>query len=181
MTNGSVFLYKGGKDAVSKAIAYITKSPYAHTAIYLEGFTFDSTVWLLPNSKPWMLWRYRSGVRWTIGVLDTPDLVLDLKIPFGPGGIDAGMVKALEMINGRAWYNFLLLVVDALLYPTRPLWKWIYAKTGWAPFAGPMTNCSKAVDVIYKAMGVDLWADMPESLTVPGDYPNCAILQEEST
>ena len=179
MTDGSILLYKGGKDAVSKAIAYVTGSPYAHTAIYLDGFTFDSTVWLLPNSKPWMLWRYRSGVRITIGILAPPDLVLNLTYPRTPFNVAAGLAQAVSMVNGRAWYNFALLVVDAVLYPTRALWKWIYRKTGWAPFAGPSTNCSKAVDVIVKAMGVDLWPDQPESLTVPGDYPKNPLLEAE--
>ncbi len=176
MNDGSILLFKGGKDWVSKAITYITKSPYAHTAIYIDGFTFDSSVWLLPNSKPWMIWRYRSGVRITIGILPTPDLVLDFVTPFRPTAWVAGLAKAVEMINGRAWYNFALLVMDAFLYPTRWIWNWIYKKTAWAPFRGPSTNCSYAVDVIVKAMGVDLWPEQPESLTVPGDYVKNPLL-----
>jgi hypothetical protein len=179
MTDGSVFLYKGGKDWVGKAIKYVTGSPYAHTAVYIDGLTFDSTVWLLPKSKPWMLWRYRSGIRITVGVLGVPDLVLNLVYPRTPLNIVDGLLKAISMVNGRAWYNFLLLVCDALLYPTRPLWKWIYHKTEWAPFMGPSTNCSYAVDEIIKATGVDLWPDTPESLTVPGDYPSCLLLEVE--
>jgi hypothetical protein len=184
MKEGTVFLYKGGKDIISKAIKAVTGSEYAHTAIYLGGMTFDSTVWQAPRKngkslKWWMIWKYRSGMRETMGVLESPDLRLVPKTPLEQFNVWEGQAQALMMVNSRAWYNVFLLVFDAILYPTRKLWAWVYRKTGWAPFMGPSTNCSAAVDEIYKAMGIDLWPGEPESLTVPGDYPKCDLLEVE--
>jgi hypothetical protein len=173
MIDGSILLFKAKENFVSKSIEYITDSPYTHTAIYIGGYVFESTVWMPPGSKPWMIWKLKSGVKWNV-VVPKADLIL---VPKAPVDVEKGIAKAAELINSRARYNFLLTLFDAFLYPTRWLWKKIYKKTGWAPFVGYSTNCSYVADEIEKAMGLDLWPDMPESLTVPGDYLYCDLLE----
>jgi hypothetical protein len=177
MNDGTILLYKGNrKNLVDRVIMDVTDSPYSHTAIYLAGFTFESTVWQLPGSKPWMFWRYRTGVHITVGER-AADLRLQPKSGRTLEEAHAGLAKAIEIVNSRAWYAFALTLFDAVLYPTRALWKWIYRKTGWAPFVSSSTNCSYAADLLEKIMGLDLWPGMPESLTVPGDYLKCDALE----
>jgi hypothetical protein len=176
MIDGSILLFKAKKNFVSKAIEYITESPYTHTAIYVGGYVFESTVWMAPEAKWWMIWKLKSGVKWDV-VAPKADLILVPKVPVN---VEKGIAKAAEFINSRARYNFFLTLSDIFLYPTRWLWKWIYRKTGWAPFVGYSTNCSYVADAIEKAMGLDLWPNMPESLTVPGDYLNCDLLEVQS-
>lgn len=154
------------RNLVDRVIYDVTGGP-SHSRIYLPvgpGFTCESAVWGL-----------HSGMRISVG-----ELPCDIRLRFKMPWIEAEMVKALklalDMANSRTWYAFFLTLFDLVLYPTRPLWKWIYKRTSWAPFMSPRTNCSMAVDLISK-VHQDLWPDMPESLTVPGDYLNCNALE----
>jgi len=174
----AILLYRGNPKSFSdRAIMHVTDSPYTHSAICLGGFTFESSIWLQPGARRWMIWRYRSGVQITVGERSA-DLRLAPRVERTPEQVRAGLEKAVALVNSRSWYAFLLTLFDALLYPTRGLWRWIYRRTGWAPFVSRRTNCSYLSDLLMKAMGLDLWPDMPESLTVPGDYVHCDALQE---
>lgn len=169
----TVLLFEGGDDLVGKAIRYFTKSQYVHSAVYAYGLTFESSVWQLPNSKPWMFWRYRSGIRITYGKLGCSlELPLNANIP---GGLDKALAFGFEDINGRFWYNFLLTFFDIIIYPTRKFWQ----KIGWVPFSSRYLgrNCSYFADSFIKAYGVDLWPDREEATTVPGDYANHPLLR----
>jgi hypothetical protein len=169
-------LFKGGNDLVSRAIRYFTGSPYVHAAVFLAGMTFESTVWLPEGKKVWMLWAYKSGIRETWGYFSA-DKTMELARLLIDEEYMAGRNYAVEQINDRHWYNFLLTFFDIIIYPTR----WFWQKVGWIPFSSRYlgANCSEFVDQVYKAMGIDLWPDRGEASTVPGDYPSCPLLVAE--
>ena len=168
MNDVIIQLVKGNPaNIVDRVIMDVTGSPYSHTRIYFPvgpGFTCESTVWGLRSGMRMSMWEMPCDVR------------LRFKEPWTYGEILAALDKAIDMENSRAWYNFALTVFDIVLYPTRGLWKRIYARTGWAPFTSARTNCSECVDLL-SAVHVDLWPGMPASLTVPGDYLSCDALE----
>lgn len=171
MKDGTIGLLRGDRQKpADRAIMEIIGSEYTHARIYILGFTIESTVWMVRGRL-----FPRSGVLLTLGERRA-DAYFEPKVDRTPEQARAGLEKAIELVNSRAWYAYLLTLCDAVLYPTRALWKWIYKCTGWAPFMGAETNCSYLTDLLEKAMGLDLWPDMPESLTVPGDYPYCKQL-----
>jgi len=171
MKDGTIGLLKGDRQkSADRAIMEITGSEYTHARIYILGFTIESTVWMARGRL-----FPRSGVLLTLGKRKS-DAYFEPKVDRTPEQARAGLEKAIELVNSRAWYAYLLTFLDFILYPTRALWRWIYKKTGWAPFVSSRTNCSYLADLLEKEMGLDLWPDMPESLTVPGDYPYCKQL-----
>jgi hypothetical protein len=173
MREGTIGLVKGDpKKIVQKIIMDVTDSEFSHTRIYILGWTIESTVWKVKGKL-----FPRSGIYLTRGIVPS-DLYLSPKVAKTPAQAEAGLVKAIELVNSRAWYAYLLTLFDIILFPTRGLWKWIYKKTGWAPFTSSRTNCSYVVDLLEKTMGLDLWPKMPESLTVPGDYPDNKFLEK---
>jgi hypothetical protein len=182
-----ILLFKGGKSLVSKAIMYFTDSVFTHTALYVRGATFESTVWQIPETwlfgrawKPkwWMFWTWRSGIKITQGILEA-DETYHFRVPPTPMQNINMMNAAVDLVNERRMYNFLLTFFDMIIYPTR----WFWHKIGWVPFSKRYLgeNCSSFVDqVVTEGGGIDLWPKRESETTVPGDYPlNPNLVLEE--
>jgi|GEM_PF-2893066 len=181
-----ILLFKGKKDILSKAIMYFTDSVFTHTALYVRGITFESTVWQNPTtwlfgrewkSRWWMFWTWRSGVKTTQGILEA-DEIYRFRVPPAPSQNILMVTYALDLVNERRMYNFLLTFFDMIIYPTR----WFWQKVGWIPFSKRYlgANCSSLVDEIVTAGGIDLWPERVSATTVPGDYPlNSNLVLEE--
>ena len=172
--NPVVILFKAGDDLLGRAIKFFTGSPYGHTAIFLAGFTFESTGWQTPGAKWWQFWTYRSGIKISRGELMGGTSLSPLIVP-SDSQVELMLEFATDQINDRWWYNGLLLIADALIYPTR----WFWNKIGWIPFSSRYlgTVCSTFVDEMFKAAGIDLWPGRSEATTVPGDYVKCPLLK----
>ena len=171
MNDVTIQLLKGNpKKFLDRTIMDRSGSDKVHTRIYfkLPDETFEVTVWGGP---------LKSGMLISYGELPC-DLSLGFRMPLTQDQIIRGIDEAIAMANNRHWYAFLLLAFDYFLIPTRRFWNWVYRKTGWAPFnGGSDCDCSMAVDRIVKAMGIDLFPDRAESLTVPGDFEGCPLLE----
>jgi hypothetical protein len=174
MKDGSILLWEGHGDLVSKAIMYFTNSPYTHVAVYVGGWTFDSTIW--NGGKWWQLWKWRSGIRKTWGTLGGASRVRVPKKPLTQ--MDAGrlLIMADAMESYHFPYNIPKLLILALVYPTR----WFWEKINWVPFQADVFGevCSEFVDEVFKSAGMDLFPNKTEQDTVPGDFANCSALED---
>jgi|WetSurMetagenome_2_1015567.scaffolds.fasta_scaffold125165_1 hypothetical protein len=169
MVDGSILLFKRESskfDLVGRAIEFFTGSPYTHTAIFLNGCTYDATVWT-PEGK----WWPRSGIRKTVGTLSGYSTVMVPKVPITHDEMVAMTAVADEAIKNRIPYNIFKLLVLAIVYPTRKFWTWIK----WVPFQEISYGevCSEFVDDEYGSCGRDLFPDRSDEATVPGDFLKC--------
>jgi hypothetical protein len=173
MKDGSIILFTGGDDILSKAIRFFTGSPYTHTAVYVKGYTFDSTVW--HDGRWWQLWKWHTGVRKTYGILPGAALVLSPMVPLS----ETEAIELLTRCNMSEEYHFpynvLKLLVLAIVYPTRKFWE---EKVKWIPFSGDFLGetCAEYVDEMYKPVR-DWFPGKTEQDTVPGDWAKCPGLE----
>jgi len=191
MQNGTVFLYKDDvskplkidiKDIqfwyglVGKAINFFTGKPYVHVKVLINGKTYESTVWVDNSGK------LHNGLKITEG---EPTDYYSYVEPLFPEEFTRARIAAFEyymneVAKDRLKYNFFGLVVLAIVYPTRHLWRAI----GWVPFSNRYVwgdFCSSFVDgVVYKkGLCIDLFKDEKESYTAPADFLNSWFLSEE--
>lgn len=168
MKNGSILLINGKNSKgfwgiVSKLIYFFTGSWIAHVTIYLNGKTYESTVYKKDN-------KWRSGV------------VISNGIGYHNGGylepifdLTDNQVKLMERYGKRgeqigAPYNFLRFIVFPILLITRWFWRAIQ----WVPFSKEVHGevCSTFIDEMYKVAGVDLFDNELEQYTTPGEFLN---------
>jgi len=169
MVDGTILLFKRENkkfDLVGRAIEFFTGSPYTHVALFLNGCTYDATVWT-PQGK----WWPHSGVRKTVGTLPGYSTLLQPKVPIKHDEMIAMVAVAEDEIKNHVPYNVLKLLVLAIVYPTRKFWTWI----NWVPFQAEFFGevCSEFVDEEYSTAGRDLFPGRTEEDTVPGDYMKC--------
>jgi len=170
MKNGTVLLFgfhKGDNlifNIVGKSIMFFTGFPYTHTAIYLDGKTYDYSVW--KEGKKW-----KTGVRVTEGVMRAdeyyePTFDLTKEESFA-------MVRYSIMLKQYP-YNFFKLLSLAIVYPLRKIFKLLK----WVPFDNVIFGdvCSVLPDEAYKFTGYDIFPDGREGYTVPGMYTECNFL-----
>jgi hypothetical protein len=153
-----IFLYRAGADIIGRLIRYFTESEWGHVAIYVGGYTYEST------------WP---GVRKTPGMI-AADLVL---IP--PPLNEPNMLDWLEArVSAKMRYNWPRLIAFMFIYPLR----WFFNKLNWVPFSAAIFGevCSSFVDEAVRAGGLDLWPYRGEDATVPGDFAYHPSLRHET-
>jgi hypothetical protein len=173
MKDGAIILWEGGKDLLSRAIMYFTKSPYTHTAVHVKGYTFDVTIWR--SGKWWQLWTWHSGVRKTWGVLPGAVRVLAPKVPLSTIEATELLVRCDMSEEYHFPYNVPKLLVLALVYPTKGFWE----RIKWIPFSADVLGetCAEYVDEVYKPIR-DWFPGKTEQDTVPGDWAKCPGLED---
>jgi len=174
MKNGTVLLYKYKKsdsffwNIIGKSIVFFTGYPYTHVALYINGRTYDYTVW--KEGKKW-----KTGARMTQGLLKAseyyePKRNLTDEEAFG---IEF-YCKELQKYP----YNVLKLLSLAIVYPLRS----IFRMFKWVPFDHVMFGdvCSVLPDEAYKFAGIDIFPGDFEGYTVPGMYTECDFFERRT-
>lgn len=147
------------RTVVSKLICFFTNSNYTHSAIWLRGNLYESTVMNGQN-----------------GALKTASLPPESRrcvlmkpiVPLSPDALDTLEMFLNRTVVQKRPYNFLKIVVLAIVYPTRKFWQ----KIGWVPFQNEVFGsvCSVYVDYALKYIGLDVLPGMNEEYTAPGDF-----------
>ncbi len=167
IAEGSILLWKT-KGFIGWCIRRVTGMPWGHAASYVDGMTFESTVW-------WVGYWWKSGIKQTHGLL-IADKYLRLKEPMTLEQVDREVDYWLGKLNWRRPYNVPKLVIKAFVYPLR---RW-FNKIGWVPFDQPVfgDDCSTSVDEAKKAARIDLLPGELEGYTAPGDFLKSGKLEE---
>lgn len=151
---------------VSKLICFFTNSNYTHSAIYLNGYLYESTVM-----------NGQNGAMKTKGLppAERNCIVLEFKKPVNPADIEHLEYALNRRVVEKRPYNFFKIFVLAIIYPTRWLWNAI----GWVPFQNEAFGyvCSVFVDSALKQFGIDLIPDNNEEYSSPGDILNSDLLK----
>ncbi len=142
---------------VTTSITKVTDSPYIHVKVFLDGFWWESTT---PN-----------GATKTQETFVTNELnqLLKPKRDLTPEEIKAMIAFGETAINTKMKYNYIKLILLAIIYPTRKFWN----KIGWIPFQNNEmfgSVCSVYVDEMFKVAGIDLYLNNNEEYTAPGDF-----------
>lgn len=158
MKNGTILLFRMPEKPtlVQKAIAYFTGKPWTHAAIFHDGYVYEALLkgvtrtfypeWAIHN-KPEERWDPVSSQE------------------------RRRMQVYLETGVNLQWkYNVLKLLVLAIVYPTR----WVWKRIGWVPFDWWVFGeiCSGLVDKAWLAEGVDIIRKQRAGYTAPGDLRN---------
>ena len=157
MKDGSIVLYVPKRaNVIQKAIQFFTGMPQTHAAIYFEGYLYEESMWGAQKH----LYEGSSNEVWE------PKIELRNRERRLMG---AFLKRTLgESPPWYRWpYNYLKLLVLALVYPTR----WIWNKLNWVPFQNDLLGevCSTYVDQAWLITGRDIIPGMYEEFTVPGD------------
>lgn len=166
MRDGSIILVKGADSGdffqrlVNKAIEFFTKSPYVHVKVYFEGKTRELTVPKYVETDGYHI-----------------DSSMTVYEPYRDLTEEERRRANYWLSNHKQdHYNYFKLVILALVYPTRHLWRAI----GWFPFSNRYVwgdVCSGFADDFYRhGLGIDLFPDDPESYTSPGDFTDSWFL-----
>ncbi len=165
MKDGSVLTFPPGPDPVGQAVKYITGGP-AHVAIFIGGLFFDDTVWHQPGKLLPV-----SGVRESLqaDIAGWGEYTIQEPVaPWSDAEIQAALEVAITQVNLRRHYNIFLLLVDAILYPTR----WFWDRIGWVPFGSWYLGgvCSSFAGLVVRATGRDPWPGIKTQELVPLDF-----------
>lgn len=155
-TTGEKKLY----NVVGKCIVYFTDSPYTHVALYVGGYTYDTTIWF-EEGKP------KTGIRKVRGQLKGT-VVMVPNVPFSPAQAERLRGVADSYARKNKPYNIVKLLALAVVWNTRWFWK----KIRWVPFNHTVFGevCSGFVDEVFKKAGIDLFPSEYEGYTVPGQF-----------
>jgi len=166
MKNGSILLINGKNSKgfwkiVSKLIHFFTGSWIAHVTLYLNGFTYESTVYKKDK-------KIKSGVVITRGVGWYNDGYLEPTFELTGQQIMKMIRKAEGMKEEKHPYNFFRFIIFPILLITRWFWRAIQ----WVPFNKEVHGevCSTFIDEMYKEAGIDLFDNDLEQYTTPADF-----------
>jgi len=174
MKNGSILLINGKNSKgfwgiVSKLIHFFTGSWITHVTLYLNGYTYESTVYKKDK-------KIKSGVVITKGVGWHNDGYLEPTFTLTKNQISVMVKKAEEMEEEKHPYNFFRFIVFPILLITRWFWRVIQ----WVPFNKEVHGevCSTFIDELYKEAWVDLFDNDLEQYTTPADFLQLAYENE---
>lgn len=167
MKDGTILLMKQPKDApwyeqiIGRTIIFLTQSPFVHTLIYLNGYTYD---WNMKKENG----KWYSGVIKTKGIRKPYDTALEPNFNLTKKQIKKMEEYFEEASLKRYPYNVARLIILAIVYPTRWFWNLI----NWVPFSKVDKGevCSSGIDEAFEYAGIDLIPNSEEELTVPGDF-----------
>lgn len=173
MKNGSIFLYSGRRartwfeKVIAWAIMTVTRSEYTHVALWLAGHLWEVTVW--HTGKGW-IFGWRQGVRCHEGIPTgmMPDAIYEPVQELTEWDAYA-LARWLGWTRDEGYnYGVGRLLVFALVYPTRALWRWI----GWVPFRRHLMAevCSTYPAEGYQFLGRDVLEGVSDEMIVPGSY-----------
>jgi hypothetical protein len=162
MVDGSVLFWKykpGGDwlfDFVDWVICKITDSNKVHTAIYVCGVVYESTVWFEPISLLGLKinWPHSGVKKLTLQELNTvPSAEYaghrgpDVTVPPDAAKLMADYAEA--QIQKKRPYNIPELAAMLVIWPTRPIWRAL----NWAPFTASVLGnfCSTFVEKCWLA------------------------------
>lgn len=174
MKDGTVFLVKYRPkekwvySIVGKVITFITKSPYTHTGIYINGKYFDDTIYIDKKG-------IHSGVRVSEERHFADDAILEYVGEFSPDQVK--LMEAFLMFYSKRHipYGIGRLISLAIVYPTRWFWKMI----GYVPFEKSAREvCSTIVADTYEFAGINLFPDMSPEMIAPGDFLTTKLLKQ---
>jgi len=171
--DGTVMLYAPDPDAawyvrfLQRTIQKVTGSPYTHVAVFCNGITWESTMWV----KGIVI---HSGVKMTSGMDEHADVYLNPHRELTASERNLMLGYLTRMVNYDRPYNVLKLVTMAITYRLRP---------SLLPFDAEWLGqvCSTLVDKAYKEAGIDLLPDEDEGLTAPGDFLKSAFFSPMKT
>jgi len=155
-------------DSVSRAIVYFTGMEYVHVGIYYMNRLYESTVWRNSAGK------LRTGIRVTEKGdkrVTPPDLcMVPWSFELTKERMDRIGCVLSQYVESDRSYNILKLLVLAIVWPTR----WIWKKLKWVPFNHEVFGevCSGFVDEVMLKSQWDLFPDAWEGYTVPGKFVN---------
>jgi len=161
MKNGTILLWKYKKskgliDFVSRLIVFFTNFPYVHVSIFLDGKTYEYTVW--KDGK-----KTKTGIRITNGLREADE--------YREPTFDLSAHEVFTMIKYAEWlkphkYSVLKLLVLSVIYPAR----WLFKKIKWVPFDNFIFGdvCSVLPAEMYEFIGRDIFPYDPAGITVPG-------------
>jgi hypothetical protein len=179
MQDGTVLFWKFKQchdwifDFACEEIMRITNSPYVHTAIYLGGEVYESTMWrknitVLGLKIPWLHGgvRVHPGTGW--------DEARAPLIAISPQVATRMRDYAKAQISEHRPYNILQLAVMIVVWPTRAFWR----RVGWVPFSASLlgTYCSTFVEKCW----LSGWSLVPlddENFASPGELRDSALLR----
>ena len=160
----NLFKYKESdevlKNVAGKSICFFTDSDIVHSSISLNKKTFEETV-------DFEKCKIVHGAKMTDGIPQC-DYTIRYKKQLTDKQFYA-LQTWLEFSVEDEWpYNFLRLLSLMVVYPTRPLWKWI----NYVPFSGALYGevCSTYVDLALYFIGIDALPGQLERYTAPGDF-----------
>ncbi len=161
-------------DIVPKAIKFFTHSEYTHSAWYINGYLYESTVWKSKSGKN------VHGSRKTKWPDDWPMGSFAPEVWLYPINITDNQVAGIQRyceqsLKDHMPYNFALLVIFLLVMPFR----WFWNKIGWVPFSHQVYGevCSTYVDEAAKLNDLDLLPWLEDSMAVPVDFLSSPELQ----
>jgi len=168
MSDTSILLWKYHEGSniifniVGKSIVFFTNMPYTHTAVCIRGKTYESSVWQEDG-------KWRTGIRKSNRQIGADEVMVPDK-PFSTEQLDTLERVANSYTELNKPYNIFKLLILALVWPTRWLWK----KLHWVPFNHEVLGevCSGFVDEVFKRSGIDLFPLDYEGYTVPGQFTN---------
>jgi len=169
VNDGTIILCTPRKaNLIQKAIQFFTGHPQTHAAIWFEDGVYEENI---------------GGARYRrINIASAgrafPDDVLEFWQPAEElTATERGWMRTFLWWTARhpkkryrMPYNYLKLLILALVYPTRSLWQWV----GWMPFQNDILGevCSTYVDSAWHFTGRDIIWEYGEEFTVPGDLAN---------
>lgn len=167
MREGTILLWKS-HGFLGWCIKKVTGMPYGHSATYLYGFTWESTVW-------WSIWWFKTGIRVSEGMLKADEYWAP-KEPETPSQLKAELRYFLDKLNKRRPYNVPKLLILALVIPCRKFFERLH----WVPFDNASLGevCSVTTDEAKKAAGIDLLPEAMEGMTAPGDFRHSKLLEQ---
>ena len=166
MNEGTIGLDKSRR-FIGWCIKVVTGMPWAHAKTYLNGLTWESTVW-------WVGYWWKTGIKVTVGYAKA-DEYWQLKLPMTEEQIRQELYYWIDKLNRRRPYNVPKLLSLVIVYPLRRF----FNRIGWIPFDNPIwgEECSSSVDEAKKFWGCDLLPKQHEGYTAPGDIRKSKLLE----
>jgi hypothetical protein len=135
-------------------ITKVTDSPFIHIEVRMYGFWYES--------------------RWPEGAIKhnhnlNHHVLLEPVNDLTDTQVDKMKDWCENMVKNKRPYNLAKLIGLLIMYPLKKFFNWL----GWVPFSANRfwgTVCSVFVDEAFKAGGVDIFENMSEELTSPGDF-----------